>query len=243
MQNRYAADVGDFGKFGMLRLLERQGLRIGVNWYLAGDESHNQDGKHVGYLNDKKFNHCDDELLYQLGQIILSGHRSVKALEDRKLLEDGTYFGELLVPPKQAGSEFRVQWHQRGLSALVSADIVFLDPDNGLLWRDKCRGRKESVKCVCEEEILDDYRRGQSVVFYNHRTHEQLDVYLKRFERLFGHEVLSGAALRGLTFRRGTTRDYFFLLKPEHVALVDAAIEEMMSGVWKEHFAKITMPV
>lgn len=61
MQNRYAADVGDFRKFGMLRLLERQGLQIGINWYLAGDECHNQDGKHVGYLNDKKLNHCDDE--------------------------------------------------------------------------------------------------------------------------------------------------------------------------------------
>ena len=180
MQNRYAADVGDFGKFGMLRLLERQGLRIGVNWYLAGDESHNQDGKHVGYLNDKKFNHCDDELRYQLGQIILSGHRSVKALEDWKLLEDGTYFGELLVPPKQACSEFRVQWHQRGLSALASADIVFLDPDNGLLPRSQSRGGKDSVKYTYEEEILDYYGRGQSVVFYSHRTREKLDVYLNR---------------------------------------------------------------
>lgn len=29
MQNRYAGDVGDFGKLGLLRFLENQGLRIG----------------------------------------------------------------------------------------------------------------------------------------------------------------------------------------------------------------------
>ena len=52
MQNRYACDVGDFGKIGMLRCLEKEKMRIGVNWYLVEDESHNNDGKHIGYLKD-----------------------------------------------------------------------------------------------------------------------------------------------------------------------------------------------
>ena len=239
MQNRYAADVGDFGKFGMLRLMERQGLRIGVNWYLAGDECHNQDGKHVGYLNDKKFNHCDEQLRCGLGQVIASGHRSVKALEELGLLAEGTYFGEPLVAPKQAGSGFRAAWHQRGLSALASADLVFLDPDNGLLPRSQSRGGTDSVKYTYEEEILDYYGRGQSVVFYSHRTREKLDVYLKRFDSLFEAAAFRGAKLRGLTFRRGTTRDYFFLVQPEHEAMVDAAIRELMGSAWKAHFGEI----
>jgi len=60
MQDRYAGDVGDFGKFGMLRCIENTGLRVGVNWYLVGDESHNNDGKHIGYLEDDKYRGCDD---------------------------------------------------------------------------------------------------------------------------------------------------------------------------------------
>ena len=54
MQNRYAGDVGDFGKIGMLRCIEQSGVKIGVNWYLVEDESHNQDGKHIGYIRDNK---------------------------------------------------------------------------------------------------------------------------------------------------------------------------------------------
>jgi hypothetical protein len=34
MQNRYVGDIGDFGKFGLLRFIEDTGLRIGINWYL-----------------------------------------------------------------------------------------------------------------------------------------------------------------------------------------------------------------
>lgn len=44
MQNRYAGDIGDFGKFGLLRALRGSGLSIGVNWYLVPDETRIGDG-------------------------------------------------------------------------------------------------------------------------------------------------------------------------------------------------------
>ena len=47
MQNRYTGDIGDFGKLGLLRVLQDAGFSIGVNWYLTPDENHNQDGKHT----------------------------------------------------------------------------------------------------------------------------------------------------------------------------------------------------
>ena len=34
MQNRYAGDIGDFGKLGLLRTLYAAGFSVGVNWYL-----------------------------------------------------------------------------------------------------------------------------------------------------------------------------------------------------------------
>ena len=33
MQDRYAGDIGDFGKIGLLKALQAQGLSVGVNWY------------------------------------------------------------------------------------------------------------------------------------------------------------------------------------------------------------------
>lgn len=33
MQDRYAGDVGDYGKIGLLKCLQAHGFSIGVNWY------------------------------------------------------------------------------------------------------------------------------------------------------------------------------------------------------------------
>ncbi len=40
MQDRYAGDIGDFGKFVLLRAIANQNLPLGVNWYLARPGSH-----------------------------------------------------------------------------------------------------------------------------------------------------------------------------------------------------------
>ncbi len=33
MQDRYAGDIGDYGKIGLLKCLQAYGFTIGVNWY------------------------------------------------------------------------------------------------------------------------------------------------------------------------------------------------------------------
>ena len=85
MQNRYAGDVGDFGKLGLLRQLISSQLDIGVNWYLVPDECHNADGKHIGYITDTRYNGCDDSLRNSLKEIVNS-QRSVSALETMDLV-------------------------------------------------------------------------------------------------------------------------------------------------------------
>src|ERR1035441_1110889 len=57
MQDRYAGDVGDFGKLGLLRHLcgrasphTHPTLAPGVIWYRVADETHNGDGRHISYL-------------------------------------------------------------------------------------------------------------------------------------------------------------------------------------------------
>ena len=42
MQNRYAGDIGDYSKLGLLRALHLAGFSIGLNWYLTPDETHNR---------------------------------------------------------------------------------------------------------------------------------------------------------------------------------------------------------
>lgn len=236
MQNRYACDVGDFGKLGMLRLVEKQGLSVGVNWYLVDDELHNNDGKHIGYIRDKKFEGCDDELLSALEQIIKQGDRSVYALEKAHLLKTDIFFSDVLYKPSEGEYVARNLWHQSALEALNTCDIVFLDPDNGLIPPSVGRGSDKSIKYVLPEEILDYYKAGHSVVFYNHRTRESLDKYLSRFTKLFEAEVLKGATIRGMSYKRGTVRDYFFILQERHVEQVNSIFEPLLKNNWKKHF-------
>jgi len=57
MQNRYVGDIGDFGKYHLLKILSQGNgldnggnLVLGVVWYLVPNENHNGDGKHIRYL-------------------------------------------------------------------------------------------------------------------------------------------------------------------------------------------------
>lgn len=88
MQNRYVGDIGDFGKLGLLRQLHKTGLSVGVNWYLTPDETHNGDGRHVGYLENNVFRSCDEQLWSALGQIVKSGSRQVCELENSEILQE-----------------------------------------------------------------------------------------------------------------------------------------------------------
>lgn len=138
MQNKYVGDVGDFGKYGMLRyLFQVSCLKRGVNWCLVQREEQNNDGKHIDYLNlcpkhphpklQDEFIKCDEQL-YKIMQLLVAGNkRSITEIENLQILGEKTIFysGKL-------GSIDRKAWHQNGLIALKKADIVFFDPDNGL---------------------------------------------------------------------------------------------------------------
>lgn len=237
MQDRYAGDVGDFGKLGMLKLIEKSGISVGINWYLVDDETHNNDGKHTEYLNDKKYQGCDDELLIALRGMLGNNSRSVAELEKCELLSTQKYYHERL------NGVARNVWHKNALSAMAGCDMVFLDPDNGLLPKSVSHGSDKSIKYVLPEEIVDYYVAGHSVVFYSHRTRETLDVYLRRFDNLFHAEELKGALIKGVSFKRGTIRDYFFILHEEHVPQVEQSLKELLNGKWNRHFREIQEPV
>jgi hypothetical protein len=140
VQDRYAGDVGDFQKLGLLRALTQPDgsptLRLGVCWYRTADEIHNADGKHIGYLQaatpkDRRLRECDPDLSDRLKTMLATGPRSVAALQAAGVLPANTlYFGT----PLRSGMTVieREAWHKNALNALAPAELVFLDPDNGL---------------------------------------------------------------------------------------------------------------
>ena len=86
MQDRYAGDIGDFGKIGLLKALQTQGLSVGVNWYRVEpmDTEKKEDGTYKQedgkYLIPEKLQVCDASLAEQLTKIAKSNNRSIKSL-------------------------------------------------------------------------------------------------------------------------------------------------------------------
>ena len=92
MQNRYVGDIGDFGKYGLLRAL-CHGRQLGVAWYLCPDETHNEDGGSVDYLcKPDEWRSVDPELFDGMREIVDSGHRCVGSVEESGLLPSTAIF-------------------------------------------------------------------------------------------------------------------------------------------------------
>lgn len=72
MQDRYAGDVDDFVKLGLLRALAH-GRQLGMVWNRFPDEDHNKDGRHISYLDQpERYRKLDPELFEHLRQVVVS---------------------------------------------------------------------------------------------------------------------------------------------------------------------------
>ena len=227
MQDRYAGDIGDFGKFALLKALSSAGFKIGVNWYRTCPQNFEKqnDGK---YRIPPKVFSCDQKLAETLSAIfhLPPAQRTVRALQ-RAGLVDAVWFSEQV--PFQEG---RLAWHRQAVSALSICNLVFLDPDNGLLVKSVGKGSAKSVKYVFPEEIADYIAQGISVVFYNHRQRKAENIYFEGIrEKLYAQSQLRGCSFSKITFPKCSVRDYILLAeKPGHQQMIDTALRNLLSG-------------
>ena len=205
MQNRYAGDIGDFGKFGLLKAIEGQNLKVGVNWYLTEPidekEKMKNDGKHG---IKEKFKSCDEELFGKLDNVFkLHEKRNVKSIENENPLNNAIYYS---IP---INIDNREKWHNGALKELKKCKVVFLDPDNGLEVESAKGSKKKLTKYVLINEIKSYINDGKSVVLYNHRPRRDMCEY---FKELFSKiKKATGVDPFSISFHRGTVRDYIII--------------------------------
>jgi hypothetical protein len=172
MQNRYVGDIGDFVKVGILRKL-MPGYRLGVAWWLYPDETHNKDGRHIGYLrHPDQWWHFDPQLFDALEQMVTSGRRDVRALEAANLLPGAIFASEEI--PVYGSIEDRLvrrrQWFQTVQRTINGADLVFVDPDNGLEPEGQRRQSARVGKSVLLTELRELAMPGRCLIVYHHQT-------------------------------------------------------------------------
>lgn len=249
MRHIYVGDVGDFGKYGLLRALCGTKFSLGIVWYLTEAEEHNNDGKHDGYLKWKssskrsQFRDCDPDLYDALKQI-----REQKSL-DLSLIEASAIFDstckffatpvphfEGAYPGKTAAHQRwddRKRWHLDAMTAVKDASIVFVDPDNGIIFDAPSDGSRPSHKHAYLDELRGYIDRGQTVVAYHHLGRQK-----------GGHETLIQTCLRkckdnGLDpwvihYNRGTGRAFFvFSTSDDRDRLINASNSFVQT--WNRH--------
>ncbi len=173
MQNRYVGDIGDYIKYALLRAL-CAGRRLSVAWYLYPDESHNNDGKHVKYLDHpEKWQAYDKDLFDALSKIVKEDKRNVSAVADSGLLGD-TVFSEKILDadsiPIKKRKEWRESWFAQVLKETEDSEVVFADPDNGLCEDNKFNPsrKKDWKRLPLKEALLLGQKR--TAILYHHNT-------------------------------------------------------------------------
>ena len=258
MQNRYTADIGDFGKYGLLRALcspvdDGSKLLLGVVWYLVPDESHNADGKFIRYLdhstkNEHRLRRCDPELYDALADIIRKKDRNVSSIRKCSILPPCTVFYEEPLtfegtPANSPGARrnrmaYRNGWVRDALSAMKDCDIIFVDPDNGLEAGTK-RHQKQGPKYVFFDELEPYYRRGQSLIIYHHTSRrgtaeEQVRERLAQID-----ERLNNGGTFALLYHRGSSRAFLVVPSEKHESILTEKAEQFMQGPWSQHFTMV----
>lgn len=114
MQDKYAGDVGDFGKYGLLRWIcgitgdSDKKFSLGVLWYWVpptidlpllqcNPKRKPNDGKHTGYLHSSNPLHnslkiCDENLFVQLKKLVGQGNRTTQSIQEIQIWPHSTTF-------------------------------------------------------------------------------------------------------------------------------------------------------
>lgn len=243
MQDRYIGDVGDFGKYGLLRGLSRGSkTKLGIIWYLFPDESHNSDGRHIRYLRRRELRHLDAQLHDRLDLLVGSGRRSVLALARSNIFPRGTvYFNKPVTPDIPSGraarQAYRSQWSADSLSATAKCGLVFFDPDNGMEVKSVPRHASKSGKYIFWDELSPFWNRGQSLVIYHHLNRtttvaRQTAFLKKQFSKAFP----TAGLLKCVLFRRGSCRHFWIVGQRKHSDELAKRLDDMMASGWKNYF-------
>lgn len=221
MQDKYVGDIGDFGKYSLLNALS-EGRRLGVAWYKCPADINN-DGKHTGYLdNPRDWRHHDPDVFDGLKTIVSAQKRLISEVENSRFFGNHIFASEeidLNASKYLTRVDQRRRWFNRTCTQLETANIIFADPDNGILKSESFKpGRMKHGKSISEREI-QALSGNRPIVVYHHNSRFSggHDAEIEFWQRRLG----SGTS--AIRFRYGTARTYFLLNFDE--ALIERATQ------------------
>ncbi len=248
MQNRYAGDVGDFGKFGLLRsLFSSDKWRLGIVWYLFPDEVQTDDGRFTQYLGKPRFRKCDPFFHDKLEQIVRTT-RSVSAIKRSGIFDDDTvYYSDCVdffheFPGQTRGDKkkrlrSRQRWLQNAVTMLKKCNAIFLDPDNGLEVRSCSKlSLKKSGKYVYYSEVRELFQEKEVCIIYQHLNHnhthkKQISDKMEDLRK----GIDPSGRIFAIYYRPYSPRVFLVLCSKKSEGEIDRGIKTFMQSPWREH--------
>ena len=235
MKNQYVGDIGDYGKYGLLRFLASYGIKIGVNWFLTENDG-STDGKFTTYLKNPDDRVYDPELFDALQNIADHPDKTVKMIEQAGIIPGAEFYGELLKGSSleaDAREWNRRLWFNNSTLMLGNAELIFADPDNGISYRKTAR-IKDSEKFILPEDVAEYYNSGRNVVYYCHKGRRKQEAWDQAKEEIRNH--IRDAQLLAVTCHRGTQRSYIFVLHPDCYMKYERIITAFLDSEWGNMF-------
>ena len=192
MQDRFVGDVGDFGKYGLLRALtkglegcdsglptglgdNKRELSLGVIWYYVATEGQlPRKGTAFNYLNQTTRLHaqireCDRNLFDVLSALIAEGNRHVSAVAQSNALPVGVVY----VQEPVNGVLPRPQWFLQAAESVNKCELVFIDPDKGLVF-DEGNLDRVSDEHATYQEVTQLWKQGHSLIIYQDASRREV---------------------------------------------------------------------
>lgn len=243
----YVGDIGDYGKYGLLRAIMPAISKLGIVWYMVPNESHLNDGRHTDYLSKLKYIDCDRELFTILKDIISSGKRNISQIEQSDIFPDQTaYYSDYLTydgikANTPIGRQNRIlrrkQWISDALETVQGCDAIFIDPDNGLETPSVKKHSVKAPKYVYYDEVKGFLSVTDTLIVYHHlsRNGDHLSQIKQKGIHL-GKLAGNSYNVMSLRFRPYSPRAYFVITNQESV---NNHIDRFLESNWMHCFEKV----
>jgi len=213
MRDRWVGNIGDFGKLALLRHLTAD-RRLAVCWYITGRTGEDTNSeRYFDYLQrPEEFRHLAPEVFDALSAI--EGDRRnryprLTALEASGLLGDALFHSRSV--PRRAS--LREIWAKELVESVDQADLVFLDPDNGL------QGKRLTPKHVALYEVAALRRPDRALMIVQRQSG-------RRFEARYLAECLQSLGCRPIELIRFRLVSSRFYVIADH----DETMSERIAG-------------
>ena len=119
------------------------------------------------------FGACDFELWTKLRGLVDGNARCIHCAERARVLPASTlYYRPALIFLRDLSRDvketIREHWLRQALRATAGADLVCLDPDNGIRWDSSKMFHQDGPKFTYISDLRAFWDRGQSLVVYQH---------------------------------------------------------------------------